>query len=300
MKRRTFLSVAGAAGLASAATPTASAAPGPWKDGKRWVYSITYDEGAQDLLKHAVPLHRSYGVPGHVALVSSQIGVPRNVPGSTYHGMMILNREEIQGLAREGWGFSCHSMTHVSTSFENGQVEVADARKTLEDAIGLPITVFTVPGSNAGHPASLHFAPLGGYSAIMTIYDWTNTRETDLLWLGRCPIHSEYPAPFYSKFDPYKRLQQAKAESGWIIDYCHCPIPGTALHPAKDCTSEELEARFKAVKEIGGDEVWLAEPNEVVAFLLEDAESKRLRVHPAVPEAMVLNEEMRALYKQRR
>ena len=55
-----------------------------WKDGKRWVYSITYDEGCQALLEHAAPVHRRYGVPGHVALVASQVGVPRNVPGSSF------------------------------------------------------------------------------------------------------------------------------------------------------------------------------------------------------------------------
>ncbi|MBI3117753.1 MAG: polysaccharide deacetylase family protein [Candidatus Hydrogenedentes bacterium] len=299
MGRRAFLESAGAAGLASLTDSARAAQAGPWKGGKKWVYSITYDEGAQGLLKHAVPLHRKYGVPGHVCLVSSQIGVPRNVPGSSYHGMMVLNRGDIQGLAKEGWGFSSHSMTHASTSFENGQVEVADARKVLEDAIGLPVTVFCVPGSNQGHPASLHFAPLGGYKAIMTIYDWVNTKATDLMWLGRCPIHTEWPGPFFSKFDPYKRLQQARALGGWIIDYCHCPMPGKPIHPAKDCTSEELEARFQAVKEIGGDAVWLAEPNEVVDFLVNDEESQRLRATPATPESMVLNEEMRALYRQR-
>jgi hypothetical protein len=34
-----------------------------WKNGKRWVYSITYDEGCADLLKYALPLHRQYKNP---------------------------------------------------------------------------------------------------------------------------------------------------------------------------------------------------------------------------------------------
>lgn len=296
MKRRSFLGLAGAAGLVPL-TAGAQDAPGPWKDGKRWVYSITYDEGVNDLMRYALPIHRRYGVPGHVALVSSQIGIPRNVPGSSYHGMMVLNREEIGTLASEGWGFSSHSMTHASTTFENGQYEVVEARKTLEDAIGQPITMFTVPGSNQGHPASLHFAPIGGYRAIMTIYDRVNTKGTDLMWLGRTPLHTEYPGPFYSKFDPYQRLMQAKSVGGWVIDYCHCPMPGTPIHPAKDCTAEELEARFRAVKEIGGDDVWLADPNEVVAFLLEDPESQKLRATRATPESMVEDTVMRALYE---
>jgi hypothetical protein len=56
---------------------------------------------------------------------------------------------------------------------------------------------------------------------------------------------------------------------GWVIDYCHCPMPGKAVHPWKDCTLEELGERFETVRKVGGDEVWLAEPNEVVEFLLE-------------------------------
>ena len=84
-----------------------------WKDGKKWVYSITYDEGCAALLDHALAVHREFEVPGHVALLASQIGVPRNVPGSSYDGMMILSKEQIHELCAEGWGVSCHSMTHA-------------------------------------------------------------------------------------------------------------------------------------------------------------------------------------------
>jgi len=239
-----------------------------WKDGKRWVYSITYDEGCAALLEHAVPVHRRYGIPGHVALVAPQIGVPRDVPGSSYHGMMILSREQIHGLAKEGWGVSCHSMTHPNITDENADYEVVESRKVLEEKLEMPVTIFCVPGSNQNYPASLKVARNAGYRAILTIYDRVNTRETDLMCLGRCPVHTEYPEPFFSVFDPYKRIHQAIDMNGWIIDYCHCPMPGKAIHPAKDCSLEELEQRFETVCRIGGDEVWLAEPNQVVEFLL--------------------------------
>lgn len=245
-----------------------SATPAPWKDGKRWVYSITYDEGPQELLNHAVPLHRKYGIPGHVALVSSQIGVLRNVPGSSYHGMMILDKEEIAGLAKEGWGFSCHSMTHCGVTDENAQVEVVEAKKVLEDAIDQPITIFTVPGTNDGHPPAMKVAAQAGYNAILTIYDRVNVQNADLMGLGRVPLHTQYPAPFFSEFDPYKRIHQAIELGGWIVDYCHCPMPGKPIHPAKDCTTEELEQRFQKVKEIGGGDVWLADPNDVVDWIV--------------------------------
>jgi len=298
MDRRTFLSLSSVAASASlVSAPEAHAeTPGPWKDGKKWVYSITYDEGCELLLKHAVPIHREFGVPGHVAFVSSQLGVPRNVPGSSYHGMMTLSPEEMRGLMDEGWGASCHSMTHCGVTHENAQVEVVEARKVLSDKLGVDISIFTVPGSNPGHPPAIKTAPAAGYSAILTIYDWVNTMENDLLWLGRCPLHTEYPGPFYSAFDSHKRIQQAIATNGWIVDYCHCPMPDKPIHPHKDCTTQELRARFETVKEVGRDDVWIAEPNEVVAYLLENEEANRRRTANPRNVNQVHDEEMLALY----
>lgn len=238
-----------------------------WKDGKHWVYSITYDEGCSALMDHALKIHRKYGIPGHVALLSSQIGVFRNVPGSSYDGMMILSKEQIHELAIEGWGVSCHSMTHSAITMDNADYEVVESRKMLEDALEMPITIFCVPGNNDSYPPAYAVAKSAGYKAIMTIYDNINIMTTDLFRLCRCPLHTEYPPPFYSAFDPYKRLHQAIDHNGWIIDYCHCPMPDKAIHPWKDCTIDELEQRFETVLRVGGDDVWIAEPNEVVEYM---------------------------------
>jgi hypothetical protein len=127
-----------------------------------------------------------------------------------------------------------------------------------------------VPGNNEGYPPARAVAEKAGYTAILTIYDEVNAPDADLLRLGRCPLHTEFPPPFYSVFDPYKRLHQAIDRQGWVIDYCHCPMPGKPIHPWKDCTVEQLAERFATVRRVGGDEVWLAEPNEVVEYLLSE------------------------------
>jgi len=241
-----------------------------WQGGKRWVYSITYDEGCAALLEHALPVHRRFGVPGHVALLASQVGVPRNVPGSSYDGMMILSREQVHMLRGEGWGVSCHGMTHAGITEENAEREVAESREVLSAALEMDVTMFCVPNNNDSYPAALAVAPAAGYQAVMTIYDDVNARDADLMRLCRCPLHKEYPPPFYSAFDPYKRLHQAADRGGWVIDYCHCPTPREPVHPWKDCTLEQLGERFETVRRVGGDEVWLAEPNEVVQYILSE------------------------------
>ena len=38
----------------------------PWLDGKRWVYSITFDEALIELHRFAVPILENYNVPGHL------------------------------------------------------------------------------------------------------------------------------------------------------------------------------------------------------------------------------------------
>jgi peptidoglycan/xylan/chitin deacetylase (PgdA/CDA1 family) len=262
-----------------------------WKNGKRWVYSMTYDEGCELLLEHALPVHRKHGVPGHVAMVAPQVGTLRDVPGSSYHGMRILSREQVDGLCGEGWGVSCHSMTHASINPGNARHEVVESRRVLEDALGRPVTLFCVPGDNNSYPAARAVAAEAGYTAIMTLTDLVNLPEDmgrmhphgrsplepspgdatpNLLNLGRTAVHTGYPPPFYSTFDPYKRLHQAMDLGGWIIDYAHCPMPGKAIHPWKDCTVEELDRRFETVRRVGGDGVWLAEPNEVVDYILRE------------------------------
>jgi len=243
----------------------------PWPHGKQWVYSITSDEGCRALLDHALAVHREFGVPGHVAVVARQIGVPRDVPGSSYDGMTILSRDEIHDLCAEGWGVSCHSMTHAGIIDENAAYEVVEARTVLEDALGMPITMFCVPGSNEGYPASHAVAAQGGYDSILTIYDDINRPGCDLLRLARCPLHTEYPPPFYSTFDPYKRIHQAMDAGGWVIDYCHCPMPDKPIPPWMDCTVEQLRERCDTVCRVGGDDVWLAEPNGVVRHILSHA-----------------------------
>ncbi len=260
-----------------------------WKNGKKWVYSITYDEGCQALLENALPVHLRYGMPGHVALVADEVGAVRKVAGSSYEEWMIINRSEVDMLVSEGWGVSCHGMTHAGINPGNAQFEVVEARRALEKKLRRPVTIFCVPNDNSSYPAALAVAAGAGYTAVMTITDMVNLpgemhrmhpsgtfpsaqeEETHgILNLGRTPLHTQHPPPFYSAYDPYRRIHQAADTGGWIIDYCHCPMPGKAVHPWKDCTLEQLEERFRTVLGTGGSDVWLAEPNEVVEYILHN------------------------------
>jgi len=236
-------------------------------NGKKWAYSITYDEGCSLLLKHVLPLHRKYNIPGHIALVANEVGKKRNIRGSHYNGLNILNKHQIQSLVKEGWGVSCHSLTHRKITNVNARDEMLSSKIKLENLLELNINIFCIPSNNDSFPVVKSHAKKFKYSAVMTIYDNINLINGNLLKLNRIPLHSYYPKPFYSAFDPFKRIIQAKRRNGWIIDYCHCPTPGKPIHPNKDCTLEQLEARFKAIAEFNDNDLWLEEPNKIVKFL---------------------------------
>ena len=70
----------------------------PWKHGKRWVYSITYDEALADLHRFAIPIHEEFGFPGHVEAVVGQLGEVRQIGNSSYNGFRHMNGGELQDL----------------------------------------------------------------------------------------------------------------------------------------------------------------------------------------------------------
>ena len=62
-------------------------------------------------------------------------------------------------------------------------------------------------------------------------------------------------------------LKIVNAASHHIGEIALVTMPGKPIHPWKDCTVEQLAERFETVRRLGGDEVWLAEPNEVVEYI---------------------------------
>jgi hypothetical protein len=86
--------------------------PSTWKHGKRWAYSVTYDEALTELFDHVVPLHDELGLPGHVEVVVGQMGQVRQIGNSSYNGYHHMGPEKLRQLIDKGWGVGNHSWTH--------------------------------------------------------------------------------------------------------------------------------------------------------------------------------------------
>ena len=240
----------------------------PWKYGKRWVYSITYDEALADLHRFAIPMHEEYGIPGHVEVVVGQMGEIRNIGKSSFNGYRHMNGDELRDLLARGWGVGNHSWNHEVITPETVEREIGQAKRVLEEALGEPIILYCSPGDNtnmADHV--LEVCRNYGYLGAMSITDALNLPGDELFWINRTPLHDHYYPPFYSAFDPYRNIRQAQAVQGWLIDYCHCPLE-TPVHPNKDCSETQLRQRLETVLSEGGDAVWCAVPEEALSYHL--------------------------------
>ncbi|MDE2729705.1 MAG: polysaccharide deacetylase family protein, partial [Gemmatimonadota bacterium] len=240
----------------------------PWKYGKRWVYSITYDEALADLHRFAIPMHEEYGIPGHVEVVVGQIGEIRNIGSSSFNGYRHMNADELHDLLARGWGVGNHSWSHEIITPETVDREIGEAKQVLEEALGESIILYCSPGDNtnmADHV--LEACRRYGYLGAMSLTDALNLPDDELFWINRTALHDHYYPPFYSAYDPFRNIRQAQETQGWLIDYCHCPLE-TAVHPNKDCSEAQLRQRLETVLSEGGDAVWCAVPEEALSYHL--------------------------------
>lgn len=242
-------------------TPLSTKAPTvcEWLGGRRWVYSITFDEALSDLHRFAVPILAQFGVPGHVEVVVGQMGEVRRIGASSFNGFKHMDAAELRDLLARGWGVGNHSWSHTLVDAETAPLELGRAKEVLEAAIGRRVTVYCAPGSNVNmNEGALAGCRRYGYLGAMGITDALNRPDAgDPLWLNRTFLHTQAPGPFFSAFDPFRALQHARRERGWVIDYLHCPLE-QAVHPHKDCSAAELRERIETVVAEGGDDVWLA------------------------------------------
>jgi len=238
-----------------------------WPGDKRWVYSITFDEALVELHRFAVPILEKHAVPGHLEAVVGHLGIVRQIGQSSYNGFRHMSGPEMRDMIARGWGVGNHSWSHFVVNAETAPIELEQAKKVLEEAIGEAVTVYCAPGDNQNmNDGALAACRRLGYLGAMSITDALNRPDdADLLWMNRTFLHEQGYGPFFSAFDPFRNIALARRDKGWIIDYCHCPLE-KAVHPNKDCSEAQLRERLDTIRSEGGDEVWLARIEDAVDY----------------------------------
>ncbi len=241
-----------------------------WKYGKRWVYSVTYDEAVPSLLEHALPLHRQHGVPGMVALDAELLaeGGQLRLSSRGNDDGRSLNVGEIQELQGQGWSVASLGQARDDSRAPTRGAPTRETREALEQLVGALVSVLAVSTIDHHHgmlPAELQSA---GFLGVFTLEDRLNYNHTDedFFALGRSALYTIEGLPLPARdYDPYWRLHQAYDTEGWLVDGGRLVAEDPA-DPERDVTPALLEQRFAKVAEVG--DVWRATPDAVIDYIL--------------------------------
>jgi hypothetical protein len=177
----------------------------------------------------------------------------------------------------ERWSVGCQ----FSSADKTPTVEsLREMRLSLEKAIGAPVRTLAFPDFKSCQ-AHQGIAQEAGFERLLVVYDDLNTADEDTNVIKRSPLYHRGPPPIRLATDPYRLLAAAWDRGGWVVDVVRL-VDRYPLNPARDCTPGELEARFKAVSNIGGDQVWMAAP-ETIARYRALRLSTRLQDYVATP-----------------
>jgi hypothetical protein len=237
-----------------------------WKDGKRFAYSITYDEGLIETAGFAWLIHTDYGIPGHINVFPEMLG---KLVGDSSAGFLqslwnlrkYAEPEQLQFLLSKEWTVGCQ---FSSEKKEHTADSLLQARLSLEKAVTSSVRTLAFDDFKACE-ANQHPAQEADFRWLFTLYDDLNAANENTHIIKRSPLYHRGPAPIRLANDPYRLLALARDQSGWVVDVVRL-VDRYPLDPARDCTPAELETRFKAVRRIGEGGVWTASPETVAGY----------------------------------
>jgi hypothetical protein len=137
-------------------------------------------------------------------------------------------------------------------------------RLKLENAIGHSVQSLAF-GDATSATKLRDVAVQAGFKWQFTLYDALNDADDSSSVIKRAPLYHLGPTPNHLANDPYRLLALARDRGAWVVDVVRL-VDRYPQDSTRDCTPAELEARFKAVRKIGGDEVWLASPEEIAEY----------------------------------
>ena len=117
---------------------------------------LTFDDGYRDFYFSAAPLLRHFDLPATLFLTTAWCGGAELPPGHDQwqpHGPL-LNWQQAADLAREGFQFGSHSITHpglTELQHEQANHEIRGSRAEMEERLGQKVEYFAYPYGRWNH-----------------------------------------------------------------------------------------------------------------------------------------------------
>ncbi|HNI59692.1 MAG TPA: polysaccharide deacetylase family protein [Pseudomonadota bacterium] len=154
--------------------------------------AITFDDGYQDVLRHAAPILAAHGILGAAFVISGLIdGKMRD--DSYVPTRPLLSWDEVRELAAAGFAIGSHTLTHPILAQQSSDVverELRESRQRLSDVLGQPIDLLAYPYGTR-QTVSLRdreLAKAAGYQAAFLDSIGPLSRGQDRYALARCKV----------------------------------------------------------------------------------------------------------------
>ena len=152
--------------------------------------ALTFDDGCETDLLAAAPLLKEFG-----------FGVTFYITVGFLGKQGYLSHQQVRELGKYGCDIGCHSVTHpYLTDLDDAglELEVADAKASLEQISGVPVEHFSCPGGR-WDPRVAEVARLAGYKSVATSQTGTNSKSTDVFCLKRIAVMRETSLPEFER-----------------------------------------------------------------------------------------------------
>jgi|SRR5690349_19745100 len=153
---------------------------------------LTFDDGFQGCIEHAVPVLRAHGFTAVFYLVSGLMGETSSWmladPGVE---LTLMTWAAARELAAEGFQCGAHTMTHPRLpGLEAGRLrtELVEARSRLEQELSRPVLHLAYP-YGAYDPAVQNLAAEAGYTTACSTRPGLSAADDDLLAIHRITVH---------------------------------------------------------------------------------------------------------------
>lgn len=139
-----------------------------WNENKHGLFTLTFDDGYEDVFTNAYPVLSKYGITACV-FVS---GIPNKNGDFNYlDGRERLNLKQIKKLRKEGWIIGYHSKTHLDLRSLDDNVlyeEIVRGKKRLEERLGFDIKYFAYP-YGLYNKKVMNIVSIAGYENAFTV-----------------------------------------------------------------------------------------------------------------------------------
>jgi peptidoglycan/xylan/chitin deacetylase (PgdA/CDA1 family) len=183
---------------------------------------ITFDDGFQSCVDHAVPVLESHGFTAMFYLVTGLMGASsRWMAADPGVDLPLISWDVARQLVAAGHQCGAHSVTHPSLTALEGErrrAELVDGRRRMEDELGRTVVHFAYP-FGAYDASTREDVARAGYVTACSTRPGLSPPDDDLLALHRITVHGGEPfVTFRCRVSTGRGVRDATraALGGWL------------------------------------------------------------------------------------